>query len=394
MSSDRTLEILVISSEADTADTLRRIGGSEGLNMTVDTSTTPTAGPTGQPDAVFADAEILRTLSTGMPSPLSTTFGDAEVYVLAKETSVDTVRQFMKAGAVDVWSNPVDEASARRELNHLVEKKTTRMDSAVGSIVAFTNVKGGAGATTLAVNVAHCLAHKEGLSVLLVDLDIQFGGVGTFLDLQPSGSVIEVLAQSQRLDSALLRSLSATHESGLQILAAPAKPANLDAVKIEDLQRFFDVASHAYDLVILDVPRVLLDWTRETWRWSDRIFLVLQGSVAELRDSKILLADMAHNGITSERLHFVQNRRGTRHGSTDPETIRKTLGIDDLHGVRSDYAASSKAQNAGKPLLDIATGSVMTRDIHALARTIETLCDVAPRRRPGILARLFGGKHK
>jgi pilus assembly protein CpaE len=72
-----------------------------------------------------------------------------------------------------------------------------------GAVLAVHGLAGGTGATTLAVNLAWELATVAGdtsPSVCLLDFDLQFGAVSTFLDLPRRDVVYEMLSDTESMD--------------------------------------------------------------------------------------------------------------------------------------------------------------------------------------------------
>lgn len=393
MQSNKSLEILVISRDPATAESVRQLVADAEIKANVQASAELVHGLESPPELVIADAALLMS-GQSVDGAALTSLAPAQVYVLAADTDVDVVRQFMKAGVRDVLASPLRGDELKKELEQVMETRDAQPDDGAGRLISFTDVKGGGGATTLAVNVAHALAAGQQLSVLLVDLDIQFGDMATFLDMRPRSSVLEALAQSRRLDATLLASLTLSHDSGIELLSAPLRPAELSTIQVDDLRRLLEVAVASYDVVIADVPRIFCDWTREIWRWSDHCFFALQGSVADLRAGRILLEDIARHGVDVEHVHFIHNRRGTRHESSNDDVMKKTFSVDKIFDIRNDYPAAVKAQDAGKPVMEVAPGSNLARDIGRLAEEVAELCNKPLRKRPGLFDRLFAKKHQ
>ena len=85
--------------------------------------------------------------------------------------------------------------------------------------------KGGVGTTTIATNIAVAAAQRRPDRVVLVDLDLQFGGVATHLNLEPKQTLTDVVRDDAALrEPELLRTYAMRHDSGLHVLAAPAAP--------------------------------------------------------------------------------------------------------------------------------------------------------------------------
>src|SRR6185437_3045734 len=60
-------------------------------------------------------------------------------------------------------------------------------------VVAVYSPKGGSGTTTIATNIAVVAANARSNRIALVDLDLQFGGVATQLNLDPKMTLADVI---------------------------------------------------------------------------------------------------------------------------------------------------------------------------------------------------------
>lgn len=156
----------------------------------------------------------------------------------------------------------------------------------MGKIIAMLNMKGGVGKTTLAVNIASCLAKREGKRVLLIDLDPQYnatqylvnlkthpefvnGKEPTVFDIMASGMVsASSIANGSKLEarprrvklSDVKRNLYKSDEGdGILDLI----PGTLDLINVEisrelgmenKLQRFVKSIEDAYEFIFVDCP--------------------------------------------------------------------------------------------------------------------------------------------
>jgi pilus assembly protein CpaE len=391
---NRKLEVLLISPESATEGQFRVIAEHEQVNLhCYPDLSSARASLDGKPDMIFVDAGLL-VRGGVVDEVLLGRMAGAEIFAVGSDIHADLMRLLMKSGVHDVLSLPPSEAELLRELDRVMEKRNQESMENAGKLLSFSNAKGGSGATTLAVNVAWALADSGAVSVLLIDLDIQFGDVALALDMKPASGVMEALAQSRRLDKTLLSSMTLTAENGLQVLAAPTTPAALDAIRLDDLRRVLEVAVTSYDIVIVDVPRILTEWTREVWHWSDHVFLVLHGSVSEIRDGRLMLDEFSHLGIDKDHIHLVHNRKGARGESGDADVLNKAFDVASTHEVRNDYAVAIKASDSGRPIIDAASGSGMASDLRRLADEVAVLCNKSLPRRAGLIGRLLGNKPK
>ena len=156
---------------------------------------------------------------------LDKTEGKVPVMVTYSGGDISTIRRLMRAGIKDVFPQPIIRSELIQSITVALSEKRRRTKTALGGkggVTAFMNAKGGTGATTLAVNVAHSLATKFKADVALIDLDIQFGSVALQLDLHPTSNILEALLQSERVDPVFVKALMTHHDSGLDVLASPA----------------------------------------------------------------------------------------------------------------------------------------------------------------------------
>jgi pilus assembly protein CpaE len=289
------------------------------------------------------------------------------VFVIGQIDSPALMRRLMQSGVRDVLHSPLEAAGLLPALHAVAQdRRALAAADRQTSVVSFINAVGGSGASLLAVNTATTLARRHHARVALLDFDLQFGKAALFLDLKPHTSIVDALRDTERLDQVFLKALMCEHASGVHLLAAPPKLAPFH-VQISAVHKLIDTAAAMYDVVIIDLPRLISGWTLEAMQQSDKVMLLTQNNLSAIRDTRRLLDFLPAHGLPEDRIEVVNSRAMSRLASTTLEQMKKTLGRPQLHRVRNDYAAALAAEDQGLPLAQVAPQSALTEDSARLA---------------------------
>ncbi len=246
-------------------------------------------------DAGAGDVEALKILNAehdGLPVFLA---------LIDEDVPIGRARQLFEAGAEVLPNGNAEDALARSLTRFMSGGAQTQVAQPVrprGAVYSVVSTRGGAGATTVAANLAVSLAdslpanRKDGdlpNQVLLLDFDIQFGNAGTYVDVEDNGGLTELLSgEATPTPERVLRMIQ---DTGLKIdvLTAPAIFVPLTAMTAELADRIVDIVRERYTHVVIDLPRAALDWVEPVVRASDRLLLVSDGSVPCIRQAKRML---------------------------------------------------------------------------------------------------------
>src|ERR1700693_3168079 len=161
-----------------------------------------------------------------------------------------TIVASMRAGASEYLDENAGSEALLDALTRFSSNRTrTRGGAGKARIFTFLSAKGGAGATTAAVNTAIALQQSHG-NVVLVDF-APVGHAQLHLNLRPSVGVPDALQNLHRLDVSLLDGLMTTAKDGLHLLAGPQQPYPSMATPVE-LARLFDLLVNYYRYVVID----------------------------------------------------------------------------------------------------------------------------------------------
>lgn len=259
------------------------------------------------------------------------------------------LRLAMQAGARDFLPEPISAEELLRALGRMI-KEGHFSASAHGQLVAVINAKGGSGATMTACNLAQQLSITHG-SVLLLDLDLQFGSVAHYLDIQAKHSHVEVLQQVDELDGVALRGYCSHFSPTLHVLGGRTDELCLPQdVRVEQLERLLQIARETYDWVVVDLPRQIDHLTGTTLEQADAVYLLVQQSISHLKDAsrlaRILRDDL---GVQCERLQVVVNRYD-KNAPISLRDIGEALHCNNLQKLPNDFNVVSESQNSGVPL--------------------------------------------
>ncbi|TJW71430.1 MAG: response regulator receiver protein, partial [Mesorhizobium sp.] len=149
-----------------------------------------------------------------------------------------------------------------------------REENTESQIYTFMPAAGGVGTTTLTLQTAFQLHHSvtRGSSTCVVDLNFQQGSCAEYLDLEPRFDINEIENQPERLDRQLLDVMLSKHASGLCVLAAPARPAEMRTFNADMIVRMLDLVSAYFDNVVIDMPRTWFPWTETVLLGSNNLY--------------------------------------------------------------------------------------------------------------------------
>jgi len=210
-------------------------------------------------------------------------------------------------GADDYIGKPIDLAVLAAKIETILRQtrgvaEVIAAPRKLGTVIAFAHGKGGVGTTTLAANVAAVLA-TDGKSVVLVDLNLQFGTAAMFFDLRPRTTIVEFArGDVNRVTEEDFTRFLADHKSGVRMLAAPPSPEEAELVSVAAVQQAIDLARGGRDAVVLDLATKLDEVTLAALDVSDIVCVVTAPHLAALRSTSDTLAMLTRIGIAEERI--------------------------------------------------------------------------------------------
>ena len=276
-----------------------------------------------------------------------------------------TIVASMRAGAGEYLDDGTGSEALLEALTRFSSNRTrTRGGAGRARIFTFLSAKGGAGATTAAVNTAVALHQAYG-SVVLVDF-APVGHAQLHLNLRPSFGVPDALENLHRLDASLLEGLMTTCKDGLHLLAGPQQPYPSLPTPAE-LARLFDLLASHYRYVVVDASSRLDATTRLLSDLSNAVLMVAQTDVVSLWSASRIHAFL-EEGAGRNRLRMVLNRYKKIPGFTD-EDVEHSTRCKVLWKIPNAFQAVSPAIDHGTPVV-LQEGQEVSRSFHALAAAL------------------------
>ncbi|NUH65911.1 AAA family ATPase [Sulfitobacter sp. S0837] len=248
-----------------------------------------------------------------------------------------------------------------------------------GALIVVHGLAGGTGATTLAVNLAWELSmadKKNPPSVCLLDLDLQYGSVATYLDLQRREAVYEMLSDTESMDEEIFGQALQTFEDKLHVLTAPSEMLPLDLITNEDVERILSMARNQFDYVIVDMPSTLVQWSETVLSSAHIYFAMLELDMRSAQNALRFKRALQSEELPIEKLRYVMNRAPKftdLSGKSRVKRMAESLGISIDLQLPDGGKPVTQANDHGQPLASSAAKSPLRREIAKLASSIHDL---------------------
>ncbi len=278
------------------------------------------------------------------------------------------MKRALRAGADEILFMPLDPGEATRALLKISEARWRTERRAGGMVISVTSLVGGVGVTSLAANLALALVslHQR---VALVDLDLQTGGLGVFLNIDPEVTIMPLVRLDRKLDSIQLESALTKHSSGVYLLAAPKRIEEGELVSDITISTVLDLIRQLFDYVIVDCGDHVDENGVAAWERSEHLFYVLDQSIAAARCAWRFIDLFERLGLTALEPHFILDRYNPSHPLTE-KAIEATLAKPIYARIPSDDRTFETIEMKAQDLFQVAPASPVAHAMLELAALV------------------------
>jgi pilus assembly protein CpaE len=337
-----------------------------------------------EPELMLVDGSCCEAGALAHIEQLTMRHPQIAVVLLCAGCSPEFLINAMRAGVREVLPSPVAPVELAAAVTRIGGKLRGAQARGAGKVLAFIPCKGGSGATFLATSLGYQLSETR--SVLLIDLNLQFGDALSFVhDARPPSTLADVARAIGRLDAAFLAASTVKVAPNFSIMAAPDDHAQAVEITAAQIDAVLALAVLHYDFILLDIGRPIDTLSIKALDRAHLIYPVLQAGLPFIRNAKKMLAIFKSLDYDAGKVELIVNRF-ERKGAIGVAEIERALGKFAIHTVPNSYKPVTAAIEHGEPLMTSARANPVLRNLAGLADALN------PRPHGGrsLFARLLG----
>src|SRR3954453_20631011 len=275
---------------------------------------------------------------------------DVRVAVIGDNREITFYRELLELGLTEYLPRPLTRDMVLDKLRPklLGDVAANHIDRG-GHVISICGAQGGAGATSIAINLALQLAETTKAKVALLDLHLQGGETAVMLGVRPGPGLRIALENPMRADTLFLeRAAIKVNERVCLISADEELDAQLDITEA-GVRHVLGLLRQRFNYIVVDIPVPFPPSIHPVITQSRHVLVLLEAEVTGLRNAHALRA--AVTNIAGKDRVFTLLNRANRPGGLPRATIVKALGAEPDMVIPDLGKGMTQAVNLGIPAL-------------------------------------------
>jgi pilus assembly protein CpaE len=274
---------------------------------------------------------------------------DVRVAVIGESREITFYRQLMELGLSEYLPRPLTRDMVLDQLRPKLLGDVANQIDRGGHVISICGAQGGAGATSIAINLALQLAETTKAKVALLDLHLQGGETAVMLGVRPGPGLRIALENPMRADTLFLeRAAIEVNERVCLVSADEELDAQLEITEA-GVRHVLGLLRQRFNYIVVDVPVPFPPTIYPVIALSRHVLVLLEAEVTGLRNAHALRAAVT-NIAGKDRVFTLLNRAG-RPGGLPRAALVKALGAEPDIVVPDLGKGMTQAVNLGIPAL-------------------------------------------
>jgi len=317
---------------------------------------------------------------------------ECKIIAIGSANDIELYRKMLTAGAVDYLVKPLATETFGRSYSAALRGAIGgKGEAKEAKIVVMIGVRGGVGASTIAVNTGWLLAHELKFQCALLDLDLQYGTSALALDIEPGRGLRDVVSSPQRVDSLMVASSIVAASDQFAILGAEESVEDIVPIDSAAITALLKEMRGNFDFIIIDLPRHMLASQKRLLAAAHEIVLIAEMSLAGIRDTLRIKNALQSLGSAAHVTLMASRTNASQSGQVDRDAFEKGAQIKIDFIVPEDAKAVTEAANTGKTLGATAQESPVTKVLLAFASRLSGKTPTAGAQKKGLFDTIAAG---
>lgn len=350
-----------------------------------------------RPDIILMDINMPVVDGIRATEEITLSVPETTVIIMSVQGETEYVRKAMTAGARDFLSKPFNGDELVRTILKTYEMESKRREKVTvpkiheevkSRVITVFSTKGGVGKTTIASNLAVCIARTTKKKVALLDMDLQFGDIAIMLNVSVKNTISDLIKEFGQLDKDLMEEYLVTHFSGVKVLPAPIKPEYAEYITGNHVEKIISTLRESYHYIIIDTSASFHETVLTSLDMSDRILLVSTLDLPTIKNVKAGLDVMETLHYPGEKINIVLNKASEQYGIKYKD-FENTLRHPIWSYVPEDNQTVITSANKGFPFVMTRTETKVAKAIMDISKDVINEMEGALKNKPSI-RKLFG----